>query len=633
MRGVLIAITTSLVFATSQAQTISYYPADPDHIFLWNDAKPNETVAVKRVKGQWEISNTFLEDPVWVAELARIAEPGTPSDQAIVRALNQLMAGRVATSIAKLRLPNAHAIFVTQGESRILFIGSSPNHHFEVAFTKGAATWSKSSGIALNTWLGVSSDDDGARILALALGDVQPPQANRWTDFWNAVAVSGTAAGRGYRVATYSDPDGRHTRWLLIESGSTVQMLFDRVRKPLPPVPLPAQQPLPSALGGSGEPQPGKTDIGRAIMPFVYMFIAFGIGAATMWLVNRFVKRIDHGNTEASATILQIGEYDVTRFATALRPAILEALQQPSEASATALEPKLKALIDACNESAKTARALGDLTCQPQKSLAVLDMLPDRIRNAARAVVQVEKALTTANTTIQQQAQWKADLETAQREKKKLESQIDGWKPEIEKVQKLVAEVAGLRTEVQTANEKLHAVTKQNADKDVRIANLTADRQRELQAVNEELQKIRGAFADLGGLADRFQEGQKNHYSSRQDGPAASMLGFLANHSLQQLAVGIGTQQAEQRRYMLLNLEKIARSLPGLQGYQRALQELETKFDRQRAPSEADVKRAELRGEAPMFQFALRYLRESVNVDLAPYFFYVDENGSPYRAA
>jgi hypothetical protein len=92
-------------------------------------------------------------------------------------------------------------------------------------------------------------------------------------------------------------------------------------------------------------------------------------------------------------------------------------------------------------------------------------------------------------------------------------------------------------------------------------------------------------------------------------------------------------QRAEQRRYMLLNLEKIARSLPGLQGYQRALQELETKFDRQRAPSESDVKRAELRGEAPMFQFALRYLRESVNVDLAPYFFYVDESGAPYRAA
>jgi hypothetical protein len=644
MRAVFIAIATFLLSTAAGAQPVLYYPADGDHVFLWTDAASDETIRVTRAAGRWRLEGTPLAGKVWAMRLARIAG-GKPGDDTSGRALDVLLAGQVPAALAAQRLPDAHALFVRRGNA-VLLSGTSGEKHFDVPFTKPLTLWTKTAGIDLASWLGLPAGDDpgGGKVIADAVG-VQVPTAQTWPVFWDA-AVTRATSDR-FHASTYPGNTDAAKRWLLIESGGPAQLIFDRVKTPMPALPLPKSgAAVNNTTNGSGGPQTGGQH--SALWEII---IAFGaglvLGASVVYGVFKLVQwRAQKASTEnGDRPPREITPAEVDRFADALRPHIMAALSRPpGEGAAVDIDAKARAIADACNESGKTAQAFDGLSCNAAKAVQALDTLPERLKSTAAAVAKIESALSAANAELtaarQREATLQTNLETVTAAKKTLEAEKVEAGRKLERFDKVEKKANDLETVKKTLEDELKQI-RGDAEKAARAAALSiedalktlAARDQELAKAREDVQRLRKDFVSLGTLGERLQDGQKNHYSERQNGPAAAMLGFLANHSLHQLSVGIGTGRAEQRRYMLLNLRRIARALPSMHGYQRAHEELEKNFEHASPPAESEVKRPDLRGEAPMFQFALRYLRESVNVDLAPYYFFVDEDGLPYRAA
>ena len=586
MRALLIVISLSFA-AVIHAQPFLYYPADADHLFLWRDAASDQTIAPARVNGHWQ-NGAALRDPAWKTALK------AENDEQIGHALDLLAKGDTVPG-ATLRGPDVHALFTSLGNDRLLFTGISAQKSFSVMLERDQkGEWSKKGNIPITPWLGASSDPEAWKIML-------EPVPSDWPGFWNGVGTSAASAA-GYRAVVLPGK-----RWLLIESmPMTIQ-----------PASTPGKSEKVPVTNNPQPPQPKWWE------PWIWYVAAFAGGLLLGFVIGWLLR----GRTKLMNERRAVSDDDITRFTEALRPHIKEALQAAPEEGVPPqdnIRAKLQALAEVCNETAKTSQTFSDLRWNSQNVDGLLDGMPERLRKAASTAKQTEDALTTVTAKKKELEQRVSDAEQKSAEAQKT----------LGRVPILEAQKKELEGKLTKANEEKTAAIAAETEKSRSQLNaLKSAHQAELENTARDLTTIRESFASLALVSASFQEGQKNHYADRRDGAAAAMLGFLANHSLHQLGLGIARDRGEQRQYMLLNLQKIAQSLPELDGYRRAQQEIDRNFLPPTRPSDAIVKQAADRAEAPLFQFALRYLRETARVDLAPYYFYVDDKGSPYRAA
>jgi len=231
MQRLFIAIVISSCTALpAAAQSFSYYPADADHVFLWSDESP-EAIRVERVRGKWSVEGTPLRNGKWPSLLARALKSGDRKDAST--ALDDMVAGEADKSVAVLRLPNAHALFIKRGDSRLLLIGNTATTSIEVTFDKIETGWTKGkANVPLGSWLGTKDEIKAAEMLRGIFASVPSPSNNNWPPFWNAIATQ-AAASTGCRAITYG-----HTpapEWFLVEFSDGAATVVDRVHRYAPP--------------------------------------------------------------------------------------------------------------------------------------------------------------------------------------------------------------------------------------------------------------------------------------------------------------------------------------------------------------------------------------------------------------
>jgi len=346
---------------------------------------------------------------------------------------------------------------------------------------------------------------------------------------------------------------------------------------------------------------------------------------------------------------------NVTQFIEELRPAIGMALARRTTRSARAKDTiasaefaaRLQVISAAAAECSQLSpQYFGDLALERPRDTTWHDRFAERLKKCVQSAQQaLETSAANLKTANAERVNTDRENEKLQKERDTAVKRNDELKAKVasaETLEKMVETLTKERDDLQKSMEKERArVDRLSTDYETREKQFETDRgswvnerrqwETRISDSHKDLDRIQQSLGRLGRLSELLQGGLMNHYSRDDDGPAAAMLGFLANHSLTQLSFAIAADREPQQRYMLLNLETICRSFPDLRGYKNAKAEIEQHFGNKRPPAEADIQRASLRAEASIFQFTLRYLQKTSR-ELNAYYFFVDDNGLPYRA-
>jgi hypothetical protein len=703
MQRLFIAIViSSCTVLPAAAQSFSYYPADADHVFLWGQESP-EALLIKRVGGKWKLDGTPLRKGTWPELLARTVTSKDQQDKSSA-ALDDMVAGVANKSVAVLRRPNAHALFIKRGDARLLLSVSSSTASSGAAFDKkgdtgrgqgSEPTWTKGVDVPLGIWLGTKDEIEAGKELREIFKSAPVPDGKNWPRFWEAIAKEAVSSTDYYHASSYGHAPA--SAWLLVEFSNSATTVVDRVHHYTPPVhrvvmhvkdasPQPLNgTPLTStllALAGTA----GLGILAGLAIPLVLPWLLWHEKPSFQRLFGKGRNTAGDNHNDDLLLDSKNVDKDVEQFIEELRPAIGAALANRVSASAQAKDKNARAELEATLQVISAAAAecsqsspqyFGDLALERPRDATWSARFAERLRKCVQSAQQALDTsatnLKTANAERVNTDQENEKLEKERNEAVKRNDQLKAKVASAEALERVVATVTKERDEAVKRNDQLKAkvasaealervvatVTKERDDlqKSMEKERARADslgkdsdkRQKQFEVdraswVNErtewdtrirdsrkDLDRIQQSLGPLGRLSELLQNGLMNHYSRDDDGPAAAMLGFLANHSLTQLSFAIAADREPQQRYMLLNLETICRSFPDLRGYKNAKAEIEQHFGSQRPPAEAEIQRASLRAEASIFQFTLRYLQKTSR-DLNAYYFFVDDNGLPYRA-
>ena len=670
MQRLFIAIVISTCTALpAAAQSFSYYPADADHVFLWSQESP-EAILIERARGKWNLEGTPLRNGKWPALLARAVKSKDQKDKTSA-ALDDMVAGEADKSAAVLRLPNAHALFIKRGDARLLLSVSSSTTSSGVAFDKTETGWTKgNANIPLGSWLGTGDETIAGELLRRIFASAPSPGRNNWPPFWNAIATEAVVS-TGFHAINYGQ--ALAPKWLLVELSDGAAIVVDRVHHYAPPVQRVVVVKENAPITGTETP---STSILLALAGTAGLGILVGLAIALvlpwfLWREKPSLQRLvgrgkDNDNDREDARDGELSndlernsgatiDQDVTQFIEELRPVIGAALARRASRLARAKDTIASAEFDARLQVISAAAAecsqlspqyFGDLALERPRDATWHDRFAERLKKCVQSAQQaLETLATNLKTANAERVNTDRENEKLQKERDTAVKRNDELKAKVasaETLEKMVATLTKERDDLQKSMEKERArVDRLSTDYETRQKQFETDRgswvnerrlwETRISDSHRDFDRIQQSLGRLGRLSDLLQAGLMNHYSRDDDGPAAAMLGFLANHSLTQLSFAIAADREPQQRYMLLNLETICRSFPDLRGYNNAKAEIEQHFGNKRPPAEADIQRANLRAEASIFQFTLRYLQKTSR-ELNAYYFFVDDNGLPYRA-
>jgi len=335
----------------------------------------------------------------------------------------------------------------------------------------------------------------------------------------------------------------------------------------------------------------------------------------------------------------------------ALRPHLADALTVALTARGDRWDRLADRLLAAAKNTGDVCKEF-PLVIEERPSWEWLEALPDWLQSAAtNAAAAISAATAERGRLIQEADAAKTDVKGLQAAARASQLQLDERVKEKADLdlalvdlradcKKVAAQLLESRVDSRTKAEKLVTadvtIASQARELEALVSAREADRvraQREAEALQERDKGLRTFFGALGGLGERILEGQKNFYAAHDDGAAAAMLGFLASHSLHQLAIGMVRERKPLERAMLLNLWTLCDVLGDYDGFGKALRELQRSFSPPTAFDSQQAQRAGDRPEARVFHYALGHLRDVRRIELSPYFFFVDDKGTPFRAA
>lgn len=622
---ILVAICLTPRLATGQdSQPIMYHWVSEDTVYLWRTVADETWVTANRSGLQWQFLPKVAEtDRAWLDTLRSGPAKNVQPDRAWDFFLGTFLAEYPDDAWAQPRYPDVQIYLVKASEqsAKIVFITSSALK--EYAFQKRKERWEKSEEIPVSKILNLSEERDSQVVKVFSSSKIAAT-ATEWQykDLWHHWITESIEEPAGPRSVMYRDSSGA-LRWLWQELIS-VDVFAERLRKKMARKILATRQTeaKQSLVVGPGPLYRRWWFSG---------FLGILVGALAASAVGRLTApRAEQGK-----------QPDQQRDVVPLREQgkldrIIQLLEQHIEfekkfvivrLSFENLEPeRAKQLIDLGKLAEKCYRALlqtgeeGQLTAlrpSDDSPAAWFERLPGWVRNSAQ-----ELHALRGNARLSTEK-----IESLERHLSLTETTLSAAKNELKN---LTATLGSLQAERTSLKASLEQKTEE-------IKNLTAEYDRarsdtvSLRAERETLQAKFQEVDRLSRLVPYIQQGQRT-YLEENSPESAAIVSYLIHHSLLQLFLAVLKGEQERKVAMLGNLYSIAKKLKKLRGFDPALRDLEKNSPGIESLRETLVPTEQSHFDDKLFQVLLKRLRDQSRLDLAPFYFDVDNKGQAHYA-
>jgi hypothetical protein len=148
----------------------------------------------------------------------------------------------------------------------------------------------------------------------------------------------------------------------------------------------------------------------------------------------------------------------------------------------------------------------------------------------------------------------------------------------------------------------------------------------------EDSQSVVNAVERVSAVANNFQQGLRYYLDQKKDTGTTAVIMALINYSLSKLCQGYAEQQQVLVNAMLVNLYTISEQLKDVHGFQAAVQEMEKSNTDIRSLRQSLLTTDNSHADDKMFQVLLKHLRELEKIDLAPFYFAIDQEKKVHYA-
>jgi hypothetical protein len=184
--------------------------------------------------------------------------------------------------------------------------------------------------------------------------------------------------------------------------------------------------------------------------------------------------------------------------------------------------------------------------------------------------------------------------------------------------------IDGLAREMKAVEQERNGLLKTQSELEKKLEEATRK--------GEDTQVVVEAIGRAIEMANSLQQGLRYFLDQKNDPAAAAVISALVNYSLSRLCRGYLEDDDELVDAMLVNLYTISGRLEDVYGFGAVVQEMEKSYTGIKSLHQRLVKTDRSHADDRMFQAFLKHLREQGQIDLAPFYFAVDQEKKVHYA-
>lgn len=607
---------------------IYYHWISRNIVYCWRSNEDAKPVVASSIKGGWSLSpSSAKSDPQWLNALKSKVSPNTPPQKIWDTFLKRLQEEPPNNEWAIIRYPDAQLYLRFQTLNSVLVTYIKEQKVETVAFVKDQQGWTPLGENSLRE-LSISVPE-----MKAIFGAEQAVSSNEmiraaWSKWITTFLVNPSSTN----PAMYLD-SGNRPRWMwqerLIEN--------DWNRRLSLPKPTEGQQPeISSSPAGSSGPSGSVKEEGKK--PFYkelwfIVAILFLLSAVIFWKLIPLkpalswtwrglplnLRHKDKSKVGRSDDLDNLYN-DYTESAQKSVREFLEKVRVHIENERTSIiqeygldtkEPQdIKELISLGTEAENCYRAL--LQAQKSGAHSSAFTLYPRTRTKAEWLSELSASITSLELDIKDK---EGGLEKLNAEKRITKAEKDQLQDDLEKA----------RRELQLALQGAESVRNETKLLSAKLEGEQRNRE-DLEVV------IDGIGSTITSTAIYMHQGLRYYLDQIDDPASAAVVSSLVNYSLFKLCTGIATQDDALRDAMLANLYSISSKLSSVNGFKLAIEEMKKSF------SDIDSREKQLdrseqsHPDEKLFSKLLRHMREYAQLELAPFYFAVDQDKKVHYA-